>query len=294
MNEYKGYNSIDMKKLSEDIVMQNQLALEGVYVEIENIPSKVIIRNQINPLSEDKEDRVLITEVETKIKKGDYIKYNNEYYLTLADIDCHMFYKKTKIRKCNQMLKWIDEEGAIKEYPCLVVNDSYGVKENLTNNYISENMAKAKIIVQYNEDTMKIPINSRFVFNHSKHDIYKTIDISTVINKGLVIIMTSKDLPVLEDDIDNNLAYNKGKLEAMNYEIIGENQIRYNEPYIYKVNSNTNEGLEYIVDNINVATIVTQSDGVCTIKGIKRNELFKLSVKFNDVILSSKTIFVGR
>lgn len=294
MNDYVGYDYVNMYEFSQDIVMRNQLALEGVYIEIETRPTKAIIRNQVNPLSEDREDRVLITDINTPIKRGDYIKYNNEDYITLADIDNHVFYKKTKIRKCNQRLKWIDRDGIVREYPCLIVNDSYGVKENLSNDYINENMAKAKIIMQNNKDTVLIPPNFRFIFNNSKHDIYKTIDISTAINNGLITIMTAKDLPVFEDDIENNLAYNSGVFEEVVYDIIGENQIRYNQEYIYTLTPSINDNVEFVIDDEEIATIVKQSNGSCTIKGIKKNELFKLSVRLNDKILNSKTIFVGR
>ena len=65
------------------------------------------------------------------VQCGDYL-YFDDYWWIVGEFNPNLESPVGKVDKCNQMLKWKDENG-IHEYPCTLANDGYGVKTNATN-----------------------------------------------------------------------------------------------------------------------------------------------------------------
>ena len=73
---------VDINKTRIDsgkFIFQKQLdGIQGVDVKVNNeVDERVIIYNSLNPLNQNKEERVLEAKMEAKIKRGDYITYDD-------------------------------------------------------------------------------------------------------------------------------------------------------------------------------------------------------------------------
>lgn len=125
----------------------------------------------------------------------------------------------SKLVRCNNYLKWINEDGVIVKEPCFV-----GYELTSTNNQIAKSGTvenrRLVVMIQGNEETNKIIPNQRFILNH------KSAFKITQINSFMMDDINTEEVPLLElfiewtsilpsDDLENNLAdinYNDYKI----------------------------------------------------------------------------------
>lgn len=282
-NEFK-IDINEINKRSGIKIFNKQLkSLEGTDIFINDIKYRGIILNHLNDMSENKEDRGLNISLDTPISRGDYIKYNDEIYIAVTDIDNHYYYKTTKIRKCNQYLKWKGHETPVYG---VMTNNSYGTKGEV-HNYIQQGDfdSRARIVIQRNKDTQGIYEGMRFCFG-SEWDFFevtKKLGCYTD-NCWDLTLKYVKRLP--EDDIENRIAFNK-KLENnnsetdINYIITGDEYVKENtatyilEPAYSKVVWSLDE---YTVED-NLATIESYTDNSCTIKILVKDRPIQLEAR---------------
>lgn len=210
MKDYRGYDRIqDYNKYSKKKLMNNQLKYEGEDILINDVQARGIIRNNQNPMSENKEDRSFMVDIDTIIKSGDYIKYEDEIYIIITDIDKYKdYYKICKIRKCIQTINiqpWKDKN--IKPMPCWGDNTSYGVKGKIDTTFFTTTDGKFQFKVQRNEYTDMLDKDIRIMFNHKY--VYKIVEIENIKNENIYVITVDKDEILDKDDRENNIAYNE-------------------------------------------------------------------------------------
>lgn len=239
-------------------------------------------------------DKRIYVMPETIIDEGCVISYEDKSYL-VTEFEDNLISPMCKSSLCNQTLKL----PSGKEYPCVIANDSYGSKINLSNDFIGQIDTKLKIQVQANEDILnEVKLDLRYIFNHSKFDIYKCTDVNTSVNKGVITMIAKKDT-YLEglDDLKNNMAFN-GEIdssvqESTEYSIEGNDEIKINAEYKYSINpmeENVEFSLdEYSVDN-KIANIISQANGECVVKANKTDEIITLNCSLNGEIVTSKDI----
>lgn len=276
----KDYNQ--MKIRSGTKIFQKQVqGIEGADLIIDDISVRGVVHNNINPTSE-KEYRKLLVQNDVKILRGSYVTYDSEQYLVTTDIDNHYVYKSCKMQKCNEKLKWL-QDGIIHEVPCIMANDSYGVKVLSDNDFIRNQNIKAQIVVQNNEITRKIIKDMRFMFNHSENDIYGVIDINTSLLHGIITFTMEKVVYQREDDIENNLAFssvltennekaeNNTPDEIEEYKIVGMDSICQQTTATYSLSPINKKCVFYMdeFDSENIANIIEQSEGICIIQAKK-------------------------
>lgn len=308
-SNYRNYLNVDMRKYSGEILFKEHLKQEGMYVKIngnENtiignneVPYFLIVRNYGIEHKEGLEERLLIFGKEFNIKTGDYIDYLDEKYIINSHVDKdNPFRDSCKIILCNQTIHWKDSLGE-HTYPCYSTNSAYGSKITATNDYVPEVDTKDKIYVQYNEITKNIDFGYRFMFNHSKKDIFKVTDFDSGNMTGLIILTCEKDSYLPEDDLENNLCHieNVSKDTPTNpttYNIIGEDEIKQNIEYTYSLdNGNCTWEIDEESLNVDIAEIISFDDNSCIIKASKQrtDEYFTLIVKDNNGnILTQKEI----
>lgn len=232
-----------------------------------------------------------------KIKSGEYVYFDN-YWWIVSEVNINLMTPSARLDKCNQSLH-IFYEGVEYFMPCYISNDSYGSKINTTNDYIPQIDTKAKIITQYNKITKSIKSDYRFMFNHSKTDIYKISDPTSCIEDGVLTMISSKDKYLPEDDLENNLCHieNVSKDIPTNpttYNIIGEDEIKQNIEYTYSLdNGNCTWEIDEESLNVGIAEIISFNDNSCIIKASKQrtDEYFTLIAKDNNGnILAQKEI----
>lgn len=240
----------------------------------------------------------------TNVTEGDYIQIVKDESIVnylITDFEDNLISKCSYVTECNQVLKL----PSGKEYPCVITNDSYGSKINLSNDILSEIDTKLKIQIQCNEDTLKeCDLDIRYMFNSSKFDIYKTTDINTSIKKGMLTMISKKDkfLPSL-DRLEDNYCFQGSESEetpnnpSAEYIIKGEDTIKINKEYLYIVEPE--EGIvefqldEYTISE-NIAEIVSSDGYSCAVKALKGNELITLNAIVDGQVVASIDISTVR
>lgn len=301
----KDYNQIKLK-YGEKIFLKQLEGLEGVdiYINGASQPVKGRLVNEDNINNEKDEFRTLCVTKDTNIKHGDEVLYRGEYYLVVTDIDYHYYYQACKIKKCNNTLTW-EMDGKEYSYPCILKNDSYGVKVLSDNDYIRSQNIKAQIIVQENEFTRRIVPDMRFIFNHSQFDIYNIIDVNKSITKGLITFTSEKSIIRVEDNLKENIAFSESLVEGnkiplpspnYNYAINGNDFVQ-NTNGVFSIDPLIN--CKFYIDDFdsnNIANIVIDDgNGTCTIYGkpnIADNWFTLYAKDSSDNILASKEIKV--
>lgn len=302
MRDFKEFrtNPNDIKIRHGIKIFNKQLnSLEGHDIEIDGVPCRGIIYNHINDLS-DNEYRGLNVPLGTEIKNGSYVLYDNEYYInTNKKVDNHYAYIGCKITLCNQMLKWRGLPEEFKDgFPCSMSNDSYGSKQSRNSDFISEIDTKMKILVQANKYTRQIKRDMRFVFSSSEFDIFRVTDITASTQSGIITIIAAKDTLRIEDDLENNLAFNEYRIynppqEKKDYEVVGEESVRVGRSYIYTIEPADN--LNFAIDDTDIAEITSIQNNTCEILIKEKDEIFTLSVtnQANEVV-ASKVIYTTK
>ncbi len=97
--------------------------------------------------------------------KGLMYQYSNNYWITINTSDIGSITKSIYLRRCNNTLRYIDKDnGSLIEIPCVIEYDvgspqPFKDKDAITpNNHLI-------LLVQGNDDTNKLKVNQRFIFN---------------------------------------------------------------------------------------------------------------------------------
>jgi hypothetical protein len=135
---------------------------------------------------------------EFTLSRGDYINWENEIWIiTIVDKQGNIYYRG-QMEECNSDLKWIDEKGIVRSFPCVFYFN------NRSNSGVDEDKVmglpdgRRQVVVQNNEHTRKIRLEKRFLFGGTA---YKVIDFDLVSDAGLVNLILKQD--VLKDNVDN-------------------------------------------------------------------------------------------
>jgi hypothetical protein len=141
-----------------------------------------------------------------QFKIGDYInleygQIQEAWLITSLDIK-YYFDIVGRIRRCNNNLKWLDEYGNEKSYPCVIddkINETtpdYKLPAYLPNGTIF-------VTVQKNADTDKLKINDRFVFGGQS---FKIQGYNNLLNDYTTQFTMYKDAIANDDDLVNSIA----------------------------------------------------------------------------------------
>jgi hypothetical protein len=285
MKDYSTYYpSINGRVVNDtEILFREKLnTLDGCDVMIDEIAHRVIIHNHTNPLDEYKEDRKLLCLNEADIHRGSYVEYDNETYLVVTDIDKNEVFKTCKIRKCNNILTFINSLNKPTTIPCILSNRTLYSDGLSSSNYITLPDGKRSCMIPLNEETKQFYINQRFIFNHNAVFTISQPDDYTQ-NGILTLTMTQVEFTPNDDKI-NNLAYNEKislidlNLQIENKEIQIGNTYQLT-PIITKDNIVIDEDVIYETSNSNIATVDTNgiitaiNTGNCIVTAIlKENE----------------------
>ena len=184
---------------------------ESFNVLIDSIPEQVIIQNHTNPMNESKLTKYIHCNINSAIKTGSIIKWDNDNYLTLTQIESNLAYLTAKIQKCNHVLKFYNYDQQLVWYPAIVTNRSGDISED---RFLILPDNKFKIILSANNDTSNISRDKRFIFNNSA---WKVVSVNKII-EGLIELIVQEDQINNNDDKENEIA-DRWKYENDNYNI---------------------------------------------------------------------------
>lgn len=186
---------------------------EDVFINDAKESTRVLIQNTLNPMNENKEERSIQVTMDTKLKRGDYVTYQDldekVTYIVFSRVDNHKAYKKAKIRYCNQTLMCEGQPYPIK---CIADNTTYGTKGVKDNSYYEERDDRLKVWVQNNEWTDRYKENMRFIFDNKI--VYEVTKINGAILDGLYVMeMILSTLKPGLDKPELNIADNENLLD---------------------------------------------------------------------------------
>lgn len=97
------------------------------------------------------------------VRMGQRYSFCNSVWITVNTDNYRYITKSAILRKCNNVLKFIDDNGDIVEEPCII---DYAMKySNLYfNKAVNINQGTIVLIAQYNSNTKNITNNDRFIF----------------------------------------------------------------------------------------------------------------------------------
>lgn len=233
------------------------------------------------------DEKKIIVFHDERLSLGNYVKYDHLTFL-VEEIERNLMTPVLKCQRCNQVLQW---SGLDTPMPCYITNDAYGSKILTDNSYLSNTDTKAKILVQDNEYTRKIKRDWRFIFNNSEFDIFKVIDINRSMSTGIITLITKKDKLMVEDDLENNIAFNEEFLSNV-FIVKGQETIKINNSYTYTTDAKVSK---WQIDDTSIATISSSTNNSCEITAITSDEYFILNgMDTKGNILCSKYIATTR
>lgn len=148
---------------------------------------------------------------EVKFKIGDYIhwNFNHKEFSTwlLTSLDTQYLYNvKGRMLECNNSLRWKDKDGEIYCYPCVIKDAMTYTNFKWGNKGVVQSGGDIVVLVQKNEDTAKIDVNDRFLFNEIAFRVKQKFD---ELNPNYVELYMMKAPELQNDNYEDNLAINQ-------------------------------------------------------------------------------------
>lgn len=104
---------------------------------------------------------------------GEMFKWKNSYWIAINTNNFESIPVSCVVRRCNNVLRWISEDGSVIEEPCII---AYEIWEgtNYSNQNLTLTAGYIKLFCQKNTLTNKIKPNKRFIFgNKDRRECYK-------------------------------------------------------------------------------------------------------------------------
>jgi hypothetical protein len=178
---------------------QRYESAEGFSVIIDGTIEQVVIQNHISLLNLDKEDKKTFCSLDSNIKRGSLVYYDNNYYIVASKIDTTQAYLFGRMLKCTQSLRWLDGTQ-LNEYNCIISNRQGDI---ITNQYVILPANKFGILLSLDDNTDKLIRDKRFIFNDGAFKIIST-DKSTM--PGLVELIVEEDIININDNTELQIA----------------------------------------------------------------------------------------
>lgn len=153
---------------------------------------------------------LIFKDIDYTVNLGAYFRFASAYWLAINLDELNRTTKNIIVRRCNNVLRWKDEEGKIHEHPCILEYDATAASPRVDNNIITPNN-RVRVIVQANDDTLSLKVNKRFIFGDR---IFKIIGMNNYMidmingHQNIMYIQTQLDEISPYDDFENNIAYN--------------------------------------------------------------------------------------
>lgn len=201
----------DDTTLLEENLHQESDKRDFTFNKVERCWVNTVMDNLTNTIKDADDFReVLFEDCEHYVERGTYFDYDKNYWMCYETPSKLESYSHCKIRRCNNWLKWVDKEtGILYEYPC-VIDYTLSSANAQTSKTIDQANSHIDIIVQGNNDTLKLKKNMRFLINGSGYRYY-------AINNYMQNNYVDQDTPMLfmdffldmiddSDNLEDNIA----------------------------------------------------------------------------------------
>lgn len=276
---------------------------------VDNEPYTVLVADR-RFADEELNGKYVFTKWDDELRLGAYVKaLGSTWFIDLVEEETVEAKRAYRIHPVNNTLKWQNKQGQIFEYPCWAIDKTSVYSDGMSKGtVITTHTYQAQILIPRNKYVDMIDTNDRFIFNHSKHNIYYVTRIDTLSIPNLVYITMKRDeLTIHEDDLENNLSKPiginailddnivtdenpKDEIEYIHHEIIGSEKINVRQKDVeYKVPTSNEVVWELIgsiasmrTENNSVYISPTGGYGTVTLKAIIGDEVIekKISIGF--------------
>ena len=142
------------------------------------------------------------------IRHGSYVEWMGQHWLVIEKDYNTEVYTKAKMRQCNYLLKWIDENHVIHEQWCIVEDGT----KYLTGEYedrdfiITRGDSRVAVIIARNKDTVKLGRTYRFLIDDADsshmlaYALTKPLKFSSVYGENGVYAFVLQEVNTTDDD----------------------------------------------------------------------------------------------
>lgn len=279
------YNEDIEKTITKfDILVKTNKAINAL---IDGVFNKIVI-------TYGKDGEKIIHSKENTLFKGTHVEhFKNEvkqHYLIVDDITDREGYQTAPLLYCNQTINSKKFKAPI---PCHIEYLVNG--DGVVNGIIPAFSGIAKLKVKKTDETKTIDRETRFVFNHSREDIYKVSDINAVEFEGIYELIMNKVPYMNEDDLENDIGYypsdGSDEDESEIAIIQGNNNLYVGEEETYTINK---ANISFSLDNESYADIISQNGSSCVITAIinKAAKVILYAKDGSNNIIAQKSIMI--
>lgn len=221
-----------------------------IYKNLENnrLPPNVIPNSRFLVSSSDGINTYQYTTVDGKIflvRKSDrylgkYYQFDSYHWLTINTYTTIGSVAMAIIQRCNQKLKWYDNNGDYHEWYCVVGRTLSEKSFNYGKDSVIQVGADLTICVQQNEETKKIQYNQRFIFNGKEFQVKGINDLVSETYMELYLFQVQVQST---DDTTNNIYNADGLVQNdTNGSVLlpRTNEIKLNESVEFSIYNYTN------------------------------------------------------
>lgn len=155
-------NAYDVYTVEEETFFDSKI-YQDVVVRINHI-----INTETGEKIGDDYKNILFKEYNHSIYLGRYYKFDNNYWLTINVDKIKSLTSTASVRRCNNLLRWLDENGGYHEIPCVLDNK---ILENRNYSTAGSSLVLPsgvlECITQLNNETNIIRPNQRFLFGNA-------------------------------------------------------------------------------------------------------------------------------
>ena len=207
------YQSSDVWEIQEETTHGS-----GVYQSVDARITRAIDATTTDRISDDYR-KLLFKDLDHSTSLGWQYQFDDNIWITTNIDKIKSLTTAVTVRRCNNVLRWYDENGGYYEVPCAI---SYLIKENRDYSTAGSNIVvpsgMIECVVQYNEKANKIKPNQRFLFGNSSNWISWRVEgggINNFLNRktsdntsaGFITLSMAVDyVNEEEDDLVNGVA----------------------------------------------------------------------------------------
>ena len=117
---------------------------------------------------------------------GDMYYFSDNFWVSIFSDAIKSVVSNGTVRRCNNMLKWIDENGVLFEEPCIIDYDILGSRNLTRQDDAVLPQGYTKIFTQLNERTEKILPNQRFLVGRPNRQVcWRVLGNGEMVSQGL-------------------------------------------------------------------------------------------------------------
>ena len=265
-------NNVLLDDAKRRFEMQKQ-SLEGKNALIDGISERIVVQNHTNPLNQSKYDKKLSFDIESKVRTGSIVEFDNKKWLVVSKIFDKQAYKVGSVLECINTIQ-LNKDGILYDIP-YVVFDNTALTRMGTESTKFFDVPQSRMMIMIQDNSINRQINRSDVFTlydkDGVKDNYEILDINRARVPGLIIFelqwsAENQEIPTYSISITNgtDIQLTLAHTLQLNVQVYKDDELISPTPsqIIYK--SSDNSIAE--VDNTGLIQSINEGDAIITVK----------------------------